>query len=243
MVIGLFSKKIERAAMFALALVCAAIWLGRSYKFNNTKATANTDTMEIVFWNAQHNKRFLDAFKVNSRIPDVLVMVEYDRKKINKAIEKYPNYHFRIANDESIGIFSKTPITVNSIKTHEDFSTVVNFKTNGLNFYAVDITASYLSFRKESLQFAYSHILKKDNSIVLGDFNTPIESYHFSFLKNNFTNAFNQKGNGFRETWPWNMPLLMLDHIWVSKDITILNTEKIHTLQSDHSLIRAVVSK
>ena len=62
-------------------------------------------------------------------------------------------------------------------------------------------------------------------------------------IKSTFNHAFNEKGNGFRETWFWNLPLLSLDHIWVSKDLKILKTQKINTFKSDHCMLKTYVRK
>ena len=126
----------------------------------------------------------------------------------------------------------------------EIFSTaVIAFKVNEINFYAVDVTASMNVPRAWGLDFVDSHITKKDHAVILGDFNVPYESDYLKNIKTNFNHAFNQKGNGFRETWFWNIPLLSLDHIWVSKDLEILKTEKIGTFKSDHSMLKTYVKK
>ncbi|MFS4483354.1 endonuclease/exonuclease/phosphatase family protein [Hyunsoonleella sp. 2307UL5-6] len=198
---------------------------------------------EVVFWNARHNKQFLDALNESNGIPDVLVMVEYDSDNINNAKDKHPEYHYFLSDSTGFGILSKTPLLMHEEITHDDDSTILSFQTNGFNFYAVDISASYLNFRKTSLHFVNSNIDKQNKTIILGDFNTPLESIHFSFFETYFLNAFNDKGNGFRETWLWNMPLLSLDHVWVSKDLNILNADKIATFKSDHSMIKTVIKR
>ena len=88
------------------------------------------------------------------------------------------------------------------------------------------------------LQSVLSEIKTHEKNIILGDFNTPFESLFFENFKKNYQHAFAEKGNGFRETWFWNLPLLSLDHIWVSRDLEILKTEKIATWKSDHSMLK-----
>ena len=107
----------------------------------------------------------------------------------------------------------------------------------------VDISAGIFKPRQKSMSFINSNLLLDDKTIVLGDFNTPYESRYFQFFKENFVNAFDAKGNGFRETWFWNIPLLSLDHIWTSKDLEILQTEKVNTIKSDHSMLKMVLNE
>ena len=98
-------------------------------------------------------------------------------------------------------------------------------------------------FREGKWHLLTQLIKEKQNTIILGDFNLPFESKYFKSIKQNFNHAFNEKGNGFRETWFWNFPLLSLDHIWVSKDLKILKTQKINTFKSDHSMIKTFIKR
>src|SRR5690606_4384326 len=137
-----------------------------------------------------------------------------------------------------IYVFSKKALIIESEITSPYNTTIVNFKTGGLNFYAIDVTDSTDVPRAWKLKFIDTKIREKSNTIILGDFNVPYESVLFKEIKSDFNHAFNEKGNGFRETWFWNIPLLSIDHIWVSKDLKILKTEKKGTFKSDHSMLK-----
>ncbi len=128
-------------------------------------------------------------------------------------------------------------------ETSEYNSRILNFQTKGINFYAVDLQGGLNIFREGEMRFIDSIIKEKQNTIVLGDFNLPYESKYLKNIKQNFNHAFSKKGNGFRETWFWNLPLLSLDHIWVSKDLKILKTEKINTFKSDHNMLKTFVKR
>ena len=97
--------------------------------------------------------------------------------------------------------------------------------------------------KSEEYNFVNTIINKTDNTIVLGDFNAPLESRFLNRFKKEFNHTFLEKGNGFAETWPYNIPLLSLDHIWASKDLHILKAEKINTFKSDHSMLKAFIRK
>jgi len=232
--IVLITKKSTQKIAIIIALVLSVMWIKESYVSN---AGVEKEGFEIVFWNAFHDRNFLDAFEVNGNIPDVLILVEGSSKDLISIKEKYPNYYFHISEEE-IGIFSKTPIDLGEEIIGEDNSTLLDFKTNGFNFYAIDISAGVFKPRQRSMGFVSSNILKRDKTIILGDFNTPFESVHFSNFKNTYMHAFSEKGKGFRETWFWNIPLLSLDHIWVSKDLEINQVNKINTFKSDHAMLR-----
>ncbi len=239
-VFSILINKNWRKISILLFIVLSAIWYFKSFVSHHENAV--NEGLEVVVWNAGHDQSFEDAFLENKKIPDVLVLIECNLKSIQETRNTYPNYYFH-ESEEEIGIFSKTPLKIISEVTSETNSTVLKFSTNNIIFYAVDLTADVFNSRKEELQFVYSNIEYHSNSVVLGDFNTPLESIYFEDFKANYNHAFSVKGNGFKETWFWNLPLLSLDHIWVSHNLIINKTNKIKTWKSDHNMLRTYISR
>ena len=231
----LFVKTFARKYYILAAFGIAVIWFARSYSF--TPETNTKNAFEVVLWNAYRTQNFEDAFRESGKIPDVMVLIECDEKEFDQIQKKYPNYHFQLT-EEAVGIFSKTPINIHSNTTTKQNVTIVHFSTQSTHFYAIDVTANIKFFREPMLKSVISEIKTEEKTIILGDFNTPFESLFFKNFKKKYQHAFTEKGNGFRETWFWNIPLLSLDHIWVSNDLEILKTEKITTWKSDHSMLR-----
>lgn len=229
----------KRKYNLILAGILLIIWLGRSFKIHIPETIKNTD-LEVVFWNASRDNGFQTAFNESKSMPDILVLVESKKNDLERLQLKHPAYFFYRVKQE-IYIFSKTKVTIESDTTSKYNSTVINFKTKGINFYAVDVTGSTDVPRNWELDFVNNLIKKQPKTIILGDFNVPFESKYLNALKSNFNHAFNEKGNGFRETWFWNLPILSLDHIWVSKDLKILKTQKVNTFKSDHSMLKTYV--
>jgi endonuclease/exonuclease/phosphatase (EEP) superfamily protein YafD len=217
------------------------IWLSRSFKIHIPDTIKKTD-LEVVFWNVARRNNFEMAFNESGDIPDIMVLVESEKNNLEKFKLKYPKYYFYRSHKE-LFIFSKTPLDIKSENISKYGTTVINFETAGINFYAVDATGSPDVPRKWELTFINKSIKEKNNTIVLGDFNTPYESIYLKQLKKDFNHAFSKKGNGFKETWFYNLPLLCLDYIWVSKDFKILKTQKINTLKSDHNLLKTYIKR
>jgi hypothetical protein len=238
-VLGLSVFLSKRKYNLILGGILLAIWLSQSFKIHIPEAINEKD-LEVVFWNASRDNGFIEAFKENGSIPDVMVLVESEKNNIQELQSKYPNYYFYKSVRE-IYIFSKNPILIKSEESSKYNSTVINFKTNEMNFFAVDVTGSQDVPRTWELGFVNKLITKSPNTIIIGDFNVPFESKNLKKIKTNFNHAFNEKGNGFRETWFWNIPLLSLDHIWVSKDLEILKTQKINTFKSDHCMLKTYI--
>ncbi|WP_420571062.1 endonuclease/exonuclease/phosphatase family protein [Kordia sp.] len=231
----LFIKASTRKYYALFALLLTVIWVSRSYTYSPNVDTSNS--LEIVLWNAYRTRNFEDAFSVSESIPDVMVLIECDEYDYQKIKEKYKNYHFELT-EKLIGIFSKTPIKIHSKVKTKDHVVVVHFSTKNTHFYAIDVSSDLRHFRKPMLKSIISEVKTQDKTIILGDFNTPFESIFFKNFKKKYQHAFTEKGNGFRETWFWNIPLLSLDHIWVSQDLKILNVEKIANSKSDHSMLK-----
>ena len=223
-----------------LALILSIVWIGRSFKINSADNITETD-VEVVFWNATHKREFQHVFEEVETLPDIVVLVEYHAEELTQIKAKYPDNFFYWHSESEIGIFSKTPIIIKDIFISEDESVFIYFTTSKMNFYAVDVSASMHIPRQQQLKFVNESIKANEKTVIIGDFNLPFESKFLEEIKINFNHAFTEKGNGFRETWFWNIPLLSLDHIWVSKDLEILNAEKISTFKSDHNMVKTAV--
>lgn len=224
-----------------IALILLLIWLGRSFKIHFPDDIKASD-LEIVFWNASRDNNFQSAFNKNGNIPDVMVLVETGKYSIEDFKQKYPNYYFYKSHTE-VFIFSKTPMEIKSENTSQYRTTVIDFETAGINFYAVDVAGSTDVPRAWALSYVNKSVKRTGNTIVLGDFNVPYESIYLKQFKKHFNQAFNEKGNGFRETWFYNIPLLSLDHIWVSKDLKVLKTKKLYSKVSDHCMLKTFIAK
>jgi len=241
LIASIFIGKKFRRYNIILAIILLVVWLGRSFKIHIPDKITDND-LEIVFWNASRDNNFEMALKESESFPDVMVLAEGKETNLKQLKDKFPEYHF-YKSREDLYLFSKSPINIISEESSQFKTTVIHFETNGINFYAVDVTGSTDVPKSWEFSFLEKWIQPENNMIVLGDFNVPYESKFLNILKTNFQHAFNKKGNGFRETWFWNIPLLSLDHIWVSKDLKILKTQKINTFKSDHSMLKTYIKK
>jgi endonuclease/exonuclease/phosphatase family metal-dependent hydrolase len=71
-------------------------------------------------------------------------------------------------------------------------------------------------------------------TILMGDFNMPIDSRWFVPFRKRYTHAFEQAGNGRLATWPAQIPLVALDHVWVSRGLRPVCAALAATGVSDH---------
>lgn len=241
LVLSIFLTKKRRKYNLILAVVLLIIWLSRSFRISFIENVKLSD-IEIVFWNASRDNNLEKVFMEADIIPDVLVLSEPKESNFKALQLKYPNYFFYKSEGE-IEVFSKSPLLIIKDVKSKFRTSVVHFKTKGIEFYAIDVMGSTDVPRSWELNFVNSVVKNIENTVVLGDFNLPYESLLFKDIKENYNHFFSKNGNGFRETWLWNLPILSLDHIWISKDLDIINSRKINTMQSDHSMIKTVVRK
>lgn len=78
-------------------------------------------------------------------------------------------------------------------------------------------------------------------SVVLGDFNTPPQGKSFRVARErNFRLANDAQSSGFRETWPFGLPLHTLDQIWAGPGLEVISARQ-ERRNSDHALVEAIV--
>jgi hypothetical protein len=79
--------------------------------------------------------------------------------------------------------------------------------------------------------------------LVMGDFNTPADAPSLSRLRAaGLRLAADERGRGYRCTWPAPVPVLTLDQIWVNGDVAVMCAEAGWSWQSDHRPVSAVVT-
>jgi endonuclease/exonuclease/phosphatase (EEP) superfamily protein YafD len=71
-------------------------------------------------------------------------------------------------------------------------------------------------------------------TLLVGDFNTPIDSNHVGLLRNELTHASTDVGQGYLPTWPAHFPIMQIDHILGNDKIKFLQAKAAWTWRSDH---------
>lgn len=120
----------------------------------------------------------------------------------------------------------------------------VNHPQSLFSIVAVDVYAHPLISRRKQIEEALAHTRGRSDVILMGDFNTPLESVHFAPFRNRgLTNAFEAGGRGFRETWFWGLPLLSLDQVWVGDAWQVVATQKVQKRSSDHAALLVTLKR
>jgi endonuclease/exonuclease/phosphatase family metal-dependent hydrolase len=112
----------------------------------------------------------------------------------------------------------------------------VRVRGRGFRVLQIDLEAWPTRSRRTPLAVLAERVrtLEAGPLIVLGDFNTPRDSFHFAPLRREVVNAFEKAGFGLGDTWPMPLPVLSLDQIWCGRGLVPLFCEHYGTVRSDH---------
>ena len=116
----------------------------------------------------------------------------------------------------------------------------VSFGGEPMKVFVPDIEAEPLVPRRHQLERLAALTRGGSRMIVMGDFNTPMESVWLEGMRGFCVNTMDGPHRGFRETWLYNLPLLSLDQVWLSRDLKPVFTSKRLTMASDHAPVVAV---
>jgi len=100
----------------------------------------------------------------------------------------------------------------------------------------VDLVANPLISRGDTLRRLTERLAAWDDRplVVMGDFNTPVESVWMMPIRRQFREAFLTAGTGYIPTWPWPLPVLKLDQIWINRLVDVRHAGQTGTWRSDH---------
>lgn len=119
----------------------------------------------------------------------------------------------------------------------------VQLRDRALEVIVVDIKSNPLLSRRE--EFAHLARILDDLAehpvIVLGDFNTPVDSAFVELLSARARNVFQAYGDGYYATWPIPLPMLSLDQVWTNARVSPRSCELLWTWRSDHRPIRVTL--
>jgi hypothetical protein len=112
----------------------------------------------------------------------------------------------------------------------------VTVKGRELTCLVVDVNSSPFYVRNGPLETIArtADALSDRPLVVLGDFNTPVDSALLGPLRECHSNAFEAAGEGYRPTWPVFCPVLALDQVWGNAKIRFDACHHTWSRCSDH---------
>jgi len=239
-------NKTIRYILLTISCLLILLWFKNYFLFNKNQAELEQH-QAILFWNVAKKKELQTNIIINevkSSSANIISLVETRFLKpleISELKNKLPKYTFlKLKNEMCIGVKGKIDSVYNRyIEDKYMFNYVIaNIESKRTKILIADVSASPFFNKKESLKAILDFSIANEIDIIVGDFNTPYESIHFKDYHKAY-NSLHDYGNGFTATWPFGIPLLELDQIWLNKKYKPEQLKKEQYSKSDHKLLIA----
>lgn len=239
-----FKPRIHLKFIFGLLLGITFMWLNNSYIFKSITEIPE-DATSVLFWNAADGPNLpVDVLleSIKNIKPDIIGLVEAENaseEDIQKLSQAFPDYEFRILEGFMLvgirGHIEKITYII------EEYSYDINFvkaqlKTGPVLLALTDTFQDPAMDKRKTLNTVFQLVTQKNSDIIVSDFNTPYESVHFRSFKKEY-NSFHDYGQGFTATWPYGIPLLEIDQIYVNKTLNPILLKKFNYKVSDHAML------
>lgn len=239
----------SRLGAVAVALPLALNWLGPLLITRPpaaAAAAAHADDLRLLVWNVARPKGPHAGLieLVRERQPHVVAVIEPGRVQPDwlRAYEAaLPGYR---ADWMPRGLLwlSRVPSRYRERGKLEGIGAYARFEVSGpwptFPVVVADVFAHLLHSRRGQLQEVLAQAQDRSDALLVGDFNTPLESVFFQPWRVRYRQVFATSGNGLAETWPLGLPLLSLDQVWVGPDWQVVGVEKLWRVRdSDHAAL------
>ncbi|HEY9733890.1 MAG TPA: endonuclease/exonuclease/phosphatase family protein [Drouetiella sp.] len=258
-VVVLVTLRSHLAATFVLiGLFINTVPLARMYVKQTCPENKNTQSITILNFNTefQHNGRF-DLLKnlVNERLPDIIALVEVDKKWINAiepATSRYP-YNKVVLEGPGLALYSFFPIEKCDVRYfgrshHPRIIATLRVGTRELQILIAHPTTPQTDTgfdeRNQEISIIQNEISQMTSpKILIGDLNCgPWSPVFEKLLSSGLRDS--QQGFGPHPSWPARTgrvfekllipPMVPIDHILISPELCVTNRIVGPALESDH---------
>lgn len=232
-----------------ILILVSMSWWQQDFRYAAQKESAHDDIV-VLFANLASNEDFDDlAEQIRQLNPDVIAFVEaMSTTSELQAMwrDSFPDHEWSMVN-WGTQLFVKGKVGRPWVKPLKDGTilsrSVMTIRGQEIHCYIADVASTLFLSRKPAIdtlnQFTDSSGQRP--VIIMGDFNTPKDSVHFSSLRTSFREVIEDSGTGYSPTWPWPLPVLSLDQIWVNARVEPVSARLIENPRSDHRMLMARV--
>lgn len=244
----------SRLAAAAIGIVLSGLWVHSSWGAHPiVSGRDESQEVRILYWNlcrpADVDQAMVDLMKEFQ--PHIAAFVEPGSENMEAMCKTYesmlPGYQAAWM-PRGILWLSRVPSRYRARGKLEGIGAFARFEVNGLgpSFPIVvgDVYPHPFHSRKGQLDEILRHAEGRSDAIMLGDFNTPLESVFLEPFRKNYTHALEAAGQGFKESWPLGFPLLSLDHLWLGRDWEAVEARKVWRVpDSDHAALLVTLKR
>ncbi|WP_211325707.1 endonuclease/exonuclease/phosphatase family protein [Roseimicrobium gellanilyticum] len=245
-----FRQRTFLIASLCMAFLTACWWQATSYRKETQvrSASPKPSGLKVLYWNMAHQK--LPSTDLEQLIathqPDIVGLGEVGLRSgdSNPLVRHLPPGYIALKPEHGMGLVVRGNAQVQQItrikKTRSKFLQMdVTVDAKVWHIILVDGDADPFLRREELL----GKVLAKtqaSHTLVMGDFNTPLESQWFDPWRTaGLHHATEGARTGFRETWPRHWPVLTIDHLWCTPETQPVLFERVSLPSSDHLAIVA----
>lgn len=212
-----------------------------------TQSAGQAPAAKVVFWNVGHNlvDDYVAVDEVLATSPVAVGLVEtgiLSPEWIADWQAKHPEYSFVVPHPGMLlAVRGEVLNQAYHRLPHNSHVAWAETRIDGqrVRIAVVDILANPWISRENALRRLSERLSEWDNGrplIVMGDFNTPVESVHMDVIRGRFREAFLAAGSGYVPSWPWPAPVLKLDQLWISRQVNPRRAWQTGTWRSDHCM-------
>lgn len=239
--IWLLRKLWRRGILSLLAgAVFCLLWLQAHY-FRHDLMPDSEGTVRVLLWNTGRIRGNVnEALKPLLDLdPDIIALVESG--DVSKQSVTLPAGFQKCDIGGGLTLLAKGSVSISCLNTfgyrNRGGCCSVTLPDNEWSVLLVDLDSNPMASRERSIEQVAAMAHHYGVDLILGDFNTPLDSCSFDLLRRDYTHAFTTVGNGLHVTWPSQFPVLDVDHIWVADSVQADSAEIIKNRRSDHCMV------
>ncbi|HWB03346.1 MAG TPA: endonuclease/exonuclease/phosphatase family protein [Verrucomicrobiales bacterium] len=238
-----------RAISLGMVILMLGLWVAETKLLSRQLPPPASNGPRIFFWNIGHTHKVPDAVHelLDELSPDVAAFAEAEniRGDGERALEsRHPGYEVH-ALPAGMLCMVKGKASLASSRGLPQSSVVQIVSARFARFEGewriclTDIGPMPPLPREPLLSEVYKTAGSHSRTIILGDFNTPLGSAAFDKWRDAFHHGFADCSawHGPLETWAFGVPILAIDHIWMSPDLVPVRAQKGTRFGQDHSWI------
>jgi endonuclease/exonuclease/phosphatase (EEP) superfamily protein YafD len=239
-------RRLSRRLIGLSAALVLGVWFFKSYGWDYPVG----GKWKVITWNMARPRHPFPPLiaLVKAERPDVIVLVESGDIAPSQVLayeRSLPGYRM-FAGSKGLACLVRGQILEASVTGLVNGSDEAHIRARlggeELNVFVVDLTASPFLPRQPQLDLLAERTRGHSRTVVMGDFNTPLESVYLAVMREHFSEVMEGPHRGFRETWFFGLPLLSLDHVWLSRDLEPRFATRQLTFDSDHAPVIATFS-
>lgn len=242
-----------RLSAFAVAVAVGLTWLGPLLEQSAPPAAPpRADDLRLLVWNVARpggpQAGLIEL--VLARQPHIVAVIEPGRVQPEwlRAYEQaLPGYQAEWMPRGLLWL-SRVPSRYRERGKLEGIGAYARFEVSGswptFPVVVADVFAHLLHSRRGQLREVLAQAQDRGDALLVGDFNTPLESVFLEPWRARYRNVFETRPSGLAETWPLGLPLLSLDQVWVGPDWQVIEVEKLWRVrESDHAALWVVLRR